>query len=306
MRAVHYSADQRRSIPLTLIQGPLGAGKTSVVRNLLESASGYRIAAIVNGDSSVSWLNGNRSIVTDDPTVTLAALTQLAAPPEHVIVEGHPSASSLRLTGYAYMPGYRPDGTVVVADAAEFADPDREFPENQLKQLLTADLIVLNKVDLCGMKVAARAQQTLSALAPYARFVWSREGRIVPSLLLGPLPDYRRSDVGIVAEWRTDYIPVEKSRQRVMIGESSHSCCLIAATGIPADDFRIWADRLPATVLRGAGCVYLKERPQQRHEFSLIGKRWRLSSGAPWGDEAPGTRIQLVTLGGAQPARTLQ
>jgi G3E family GTPase len=305
MRAVHY-ADQRNAIPLTLIQGPLGAGKTAVVRNLLESAQGYRIAAIVNGESSASWENGNRSIVTDDPTVTLASLAQAPVPPDHVIVEGHSTTSSLRLAGYAYMPGYRPDGAVVVAEASEFEDPDADYPDTILKQLRGADLVVLNKVDLCGMKTAARSQQTLSALAPSARFIWASEGRIAPSLLLGPMPDYRRAEVGVVAEWRADYIPTGKNQQRVLIGESCHSCCLIAASGIPADDFRIWADRLPTTVLRGAGCVYVKERPQQRHEFSLIGKRWRLSPGAPWGDDAPGTRIQLITLGGPQSAQRVQ
>ena len=50
--------------------------------------------------------------------------------------------------------------------------------------------------------------------------------------------------------------------------------------------------------MRGSGVVHLREEPQHRQEFALIGSRWRLTRGAPWGAAAPLTRVTLVSLGG--------
>ena len=50
--------------------------------------------------------------------------------------------------------------------------------------------------------------------------------------------------------------------------------------------------------MRGAGVVHLREEPQHRQDFELIGSRWRLTRGAPWGASAPLTRVTLVSLGG--------
>jgi hypothetical protein len=49
--------------------------------------------------------------------------------------------------------------------------------------------------------------------------------------------------------------------------------------------------------LRGDGVVFLREEPQHRHEFMLLGSRWTLERGAPWGNETPVTRIMLVGIG---------
>jgi len=50
--------------------------------------------------------------------------------------------------------------------------------------------------------------------------------------------------------------------------------------------------------MRGSGVVHLREEPQHRQEFALIGSRWQLTRGAPWAAASPGTRVTLVSLGG--------
>ena len=96
-------------IPTTVITGFLGAGKTTLIRNLLERANGKRIALIINefGDLGVDGeiLAGcdakgcdkeylvelaNGCIcctVADDFVPTLEALIHLNIPPEHIIIE---------------------------------------------------------------------------------------------------------------------------------------------------------------------------------------------------------------------------
>ena len=96
-------------IPATVITGFLGAGKTSVIRHLLETANGRRLALIINefGDIGVDGevLKGcgieaceegdivelaNGCIcctVADDFLPTMQSLIERAQPPDHIVIE---------------------------------------------------------------------------------------------------------------------------------------------------------------------------------------------------------------------------
>ena len=100
-----------RRIPATIVTGFLGAGKTSLVRHLLATASGHRLAIIVNefgelgidrelllgcGDAAcqdddiVELANGCLCCtVADDFLPTLTRLIDYAARRTFVFVDGH-------------------------------------------------------------------------------------------------------------------------------------------------------------------------------------------------------------------------
>ncbi len=96
-------------IPATVITGFLGAGKTTLVRNLLENANGMRIALIINefgdvgvdgevvkgcgdelcpADRVIELANGCICCtVADDFLPAMAALLNRPDPPDHIIIE---------------------------------------------------------------------------------------------------------------------------------------------------------------------------------------------------------------------------
>ena len=80
-------------------------------------------------------------------------------------------------------------------------------------------------------------------------------------------------------------------------GSTSGLSRLVSDARADARQFRGWVTRLPASIMRGDGVVFLREEPQHRHEFMLLGSRWTLERGAPWGNETPVTRITLVGIG---------
>ena len=82
-----------------------------------------------------------------------------------------------------------------------------------------------------------------------------------------------------------------------MIGEQCRAWCLVSEARADARQFRGWASRLPSSIMHGDGVVFLREEPQHRHVFTLLGSRWTLERGAPWGNESPVTRITLVGIG---------
>src|SRR5579863_1292378 len=136
-----------RRVPTTIVTGFLGAGKTSLVRHLLATASGHRLAIIVNefgelgidrelllgcGDEScsdediVELANGCLCCtVADDFLPTLTSLVDRAAPPGHIVVETSGLALPKPLVQALAWPEIRTrltvDGVVTVIDAAAAA-----------------------------------------------------------------------------------------------------------------------------------------------------------------------------------------
>jgi cobalamin biosynthesis protein CobW len=136
-----------RRVPATVITGFLGAGKTSLVRNLLGCADGRRLAVVVNefgelgidrelllgcGDAGcgeddiVELANGCLCCtVAEDFLPTLTRLLDRAAPPEHILIETSGLALPKPLVQAFAWPEIRTrttvDGVLTVIDGAAVA-----------------------------------------------------------------------------------------------------------------------------------------------------------------------------------------
>lgn len=143
-------------IPATVITGFLGAGKTTLIRHLLENAGGRRIALVINefGDLGIDreLINGcgiagcaeddvvelaNGCIcctVADDFLPTMEMLLDRADPPDHIVIETSGLALPKPLVKAFTWPEIRTrvtvDGVIAVVDAPAVAagrfadDPD--------------------------------------------------------------------------------------------------------------------------------------------------------------------------------------
>ncbi|MCA1370069.1 cobalamin biosynthesis protein CobW [Bradyrhizobium sp. BRP14] len=138
---------QQGKIPATVITGFLGAGKTTMIRNLLQNADGKRIALIINefGDLGVDGdvLKGcgaeacseediieltNGCIcctVADDFIPTMTKLLERENRPEHIVIETSGLALPQPLVAAFNWPDIRSevtvDGVVTVVDSAAVA-----------------------------------------------------------------------------------------------------------------------------------------------------------------------------------------
>jgi cobalamin biosynthesis protein CobW len=136
-----------RRVPATVITGFLGAGKTSLVRHLLASADGRRLAVVVNefgelgidrelllgcGDAAcgeediVELANGCLCCtVAEDFLPTLERLLDRAAPPEHILIGTSGLALPKPLVQAFAWPEIRTrttvDGVLTVIDGAAVA-----------------------------------------------------------------------------------------------------------------------------------------------------------------------------------------
>jgi cobalamin biosynthesis protein CobW len=213
-----------RKLPVTIVTGFLGAGKTSLVRHLLVHAEGRRIGLLVN---EFGELGIDRELLltcgdacTDDQVIELAngcicctvaddflpALTRLLeAPqrPDHVVVETSGLALPKPLLQALHWPEIKArvtvDGVIAVIDAvslargpvapppgAGFAAHEDPVEEVLGDQLMAADLAVLNKTDLVAADELALCEEALQRrLRPGVASVRAAHGALPSNLILG-------------------------------------------------------------------------------------------------------------------------
>ncbi len=152
-------------IPATVVTGFLGAGKTTLIRHLLQNANGRRIALIVNefgdvgfdgellkscgiegcGDGDVVELaNGCLCCtVADDFLPTMEALVHREPPPDHIVIETSGLALPKPLVKAFDWPEVRSrlsvDGVVAVVDSAAVAEGHFATDEAALAAQRAAD-----------------------------------------------------------------------------------------------------------------------------------------------------------------------
>ena len=151
-------------IPVVVIAGFLGSGKTTLVNHLLRTANGTRIGVVVNDFGDVN-IDGMLVAGQVDSMVTLgggclccavdvadldAMLGRLADQVDVIVVEAsglaEPGALVKMVIGSANR-AITYGGLVEVVDAVEFARTRERHPEID-QHLHLADLVVVNKADL--------------------------------------------------------------------------------------------------------------------------------------------------------------
>ena len=302
---------EREPIPLTVIGGYLGAGKTTLLNQLLRHNAGRRLAVVVNDFGSI---NIDAALIAqhDGETMSLAngciccslangfltVLTQLKErpdPPEHIIVEASGVADPLKIGQYGRLPGFRLDGIIVLADAETVRrrSRDKYVGRTVIRQLRSADLLILTKPDLVTDDDRAAVRVWLHQVAPSAALMESRNGAIPPALILGadtlapavPADTSHRDlqEHAVSADHELAYDTWTFERDSPMIG----------------DAIRTFAAALPEGVLRAKGMVHLVEDPEHAAIFQLVGKRWSLKQGPAWDARPPRTEIVVIGIPGS-------
>jgi G3E family GTPase len=67
-----------------------------------------------------------------------------------------------------------------------------------------------------------------------------------------------------------------------------------------------FATHLPEGIIRAKGMLYLKEAPEQRFVFQLVGKRWSLKPAGDWAGREPRSQVVMIGLPGSIDAAWLQ
>src|SRR3984957_12558560 len=168
-------------VPILLVTGFLGAGKTTVVNHLLAHAGGRRIAAVVNdfgainidaelitgaADGVVSLSNGCICCsLQSDLLRTLAALLRRDPRPEVIVIETSGVADPTDILRNLMDPViWREAPLETVLCVVDSTTPVTMLDDALLhSQLRAADVVALSKVDLADAADQARVRDAIRA-----------------------------------------------------------------------------------------------------------------------------------------------
>lgn len=203
-------------LPVTVIGGYLGAGKTTLINHLLRNANGLRIAVLVNEfgelaidedlieaeeDGLMSISGGCVCCAFGNDMIGVLEDIRDADPGfDHVLIEASGVALPASImTTVSLMQGLRPDATVVLADAEQVRRNARDkfLSDTVLRQLAQADIILITKTDLVSDHALAEVSDWIRTQAPQARILHAARGQIPMEAIVGVLPFAgRRQDGG--------------------------------------------------------------------------------------------------------------
>jgi cobalamin biosynthesis protein CobW len=274
-----------RHVPVLLVSGFLGSGKTTLVRHLLADAraKGLRLAIVSNefGELGIdrALLGGGDELLVElgggcvccqlsDELVDTLELLRARVRPSRVIIEtsGVALPYDTQLNLYREpVAGWVGDDVTAVVVNAEQLDAGRDLEGTFEDQVTSADLLVLNKLDLVPALRLGALEARLRALEPEAPIVRALHGRVDPRLLFMP--------------------PVGAQARKPKAAEHSHE-------EFEAEELRIEAGIEPQVLLdklRGLGALRAKGFVRSARGIELV--------------QGVGARVELVPApGGVDPA----
>jgi G3E family GTPase len=189
-------------VPILLVTGFLGAGKTTVVNHLLAHAEGRRIAAVVNdfgainidaeliagaSDGVVSLANGCICCSLEgDLLRTLATLLRRDPRPEFIVIETSGVADPADIVRNLMDPLIWQEAPLeTLLCVVDATTPAKTLSDDALlrSQLRAADVVALSKVDLADAASRAQLHDAIRALRPAAVVVDALQGEVPPALL---------------------------------------------------------------------------------------------------------------------------
>jgi G3E family GTPase len=236
------AAEER--IPVTIIAGYLGVGKTTVINHVLAQPDGAGLAVLVNDFGAINIdvaLIANRDgetislsngcvccSIADDLGAALDQVLALEPRPKKILLEASGVADPNKIAYYARgWPGLSLDAVITLVEterSRQLAD-DKFVGPTVVRQIQAADLLVLSKTDLT---TEGQRRQDLEWLDRHAAGIPRQavqHGALAPALLFAPVTnsrprprennDHHHHDDYLSFVWRSDQ-PLQEASFRAI------------------------------------------------------------------------------------------
>lgn len=288
-------------IPILLITGFLGAGKTTLINRLLSEPQGRRLAAVVNDFGAINIDAALLASVSDDVInlkngciccsllgdllQTLSAILRRDPPPDGIVIEtsgvSNPAEIVRSLLDPVIWKETALETVICVVDARMVTDQPNLLDDALWQsQLHAADYIALSKTDLVAPAECDALRAKLAAHKAENTIYDMVDGRLPPELHFWG--DQRGVPVasGVeMSEASSDFRTVSWTSQSPLV----------------MSRFREVIDQFSASLVRAKGFVRFAERPDDVLLFQLVGRRATLGRAPAGVPSLPA--VQLVFIG---------
>lgn len=323
------AADWPTGVPVTILTGFLGAGKTTLMNHILRNQQGLKVAVLVNEFGEIG-IDNELVLTTDEELVELSngciccsingelmeavyRILDRPQPVDYIMVEttglADPLPVAMSFLASDLRDACRLDSIITLVDAENFS-MDLLNGSVARNQIVYGDILLLNKTDLVDTDRLAAVENALTTIKPDARILRCRQGDVPLGLLMS---------VGLFDSDRWfkeeggDHGPAAQAHHHHSHHHHHHhhDDATAAASGPPAIEgftsvsfssdqpfdlrcFQNFLDnQLPQGVFRAKGILWF-EQSQRRHVFHMAGKRFSIDDD-DWPATMPhGNRLVLI------------
>ncbi|MCL2925726.1 MAG: GTP-binding protein [Trichodesmium sp. MAG_R04] len=280
----------KRGMPVTIITGFLGSGKTTLINQILHNKQNLKVAVLVNefgdinidtqllidiNDNMLELSNGcicctiNESLIdavyqileSDKKVDYLIIETTGVADPLPIIL----TFLGTDLKDLTYL-----DSVLTLVDCENFT-PDHFDSEAALKQISYGDIVLLNKTDLVSQDKVDYLDSYIKTINNGARILRTEYSQIPSYLILDVNTSKLRP---YFIEDNKDQYELQKNSQNHLINDGFISISFRSARPFSALKFQHnFIDELPENIFRAKGILWFQES-ESKHIFQLSGKRY--------------------------------
>lgn len=269
-------------IPIVTVGGFLGAGKTTLVNNMLAQADGQRIVVFVNDFGAInidynlietqdtdriSLKNGCVCCTLNDDLIASIVDFCRHSPPDAFVIEasGVANPQSLAQTIQALQSAghVRMDNRIYVLDGDLFGALDYEDTENLIDHAAASDLVLINKSDLVERGRFEKTRALLARSCPRSMILDTTRCSVPLNVLLSGKSNEPSAPVA------DEFIAVSN---RHHVSDYS-SWCRADFAPVKRQAFTAFVAGLVGTAVRAKGIVHFEDDPETPVVFDLVGTR---------------------------------
>lgn len=292
------------AVPILLVTGYLGAGKTTTLNNLLTAPHGQRLAVLVNDFGAIDIDAGLLATVADgvislkngciccslqgDMLRALSVVLRRDPAPDGIVIEtsgvSDPAEIVRTLLDPVVWREATLDAVLCLADARYLTDRPSLMDEPLFRsQLGAADFVALNKTDLVSAAELVVVRNRLAEAKPAAVIHDVQHGRVPPELTFSAAPYQPGSRFTAAAE---------------SVTPAFQSISWTASRPLQMVLFQRVISRFAASLVRVKGVVSFASDPHRPMLFQLVGDRATIVA-APAMTQPGAARLVFIAETGA-------
>jgi G3E family GTPase len=304
----------KRGLPVTIITGFLGSGKTTLLNQILQNNQNFKIAVLVNEFGDIN-IDSQLLRSYEEDTIELSngcicctineglfeavyRILEREDKVDYLVIEttgvADPLPIILTFLGPEFRDLTRLDSVITLIDAETFT-PEHFESEAAYRQVIYADIVLLNKTDLAPQEKIKELEEYILNTKAGARIIHSQYGRVPLPLIL---------DIGLtpVETFQNEHHEHHHHHdEKHHHHHNSHHLDIDGFVSIsfqsdrPFDIYKFehfLTEQMPTEVFRAKGILWFSDS-NLRHIFQLSGSRYDLKA-ENW-KSAPSN--QLVFIG---------
>ena len=298
------------SIPILLMVGFLGSGKTSLLNHLLKNKQGLKIGVIINDfgkinidsmlvaaqtDETLELSNGCICCSIDEEGGLTGALNKLAhigSRLDYIVIEAsglaepRELATSLRLikNNYCHF-----DALINIVDAENF-EKNNKTSDTIMDDLGISDIIIINKTDLVSDEKLSDIEKAIRLVAPKSRLLKSTHGQVDFRLLMN-VDNKISAQLPLGSGHDHDHDHEDHQHLHDQFQSISFQ------TSKPLDPQKIeeWAKNIDANIFRAKGIIFFGMKGMgQKFIFQAVGQRYALKLDEWTLNQTPQTNLVII------------